>query len=144
MQIFSYCRVPAVVLVGVLIPALTLGQTTQARPEPTRQSEDAELRQELDRLAELMSRSLSDRAAQWQCRPVARNDCGPDGCAEGEPTVWVTLDFDSRRYERCDQSGCDDYQMEVHPSGIYPGFPIWLWYRIARTKRRALISGART
>ena len=25
-----------------------------------------------------------------------------------------------------------------------PGFPIWLWYRIARTSRRALISGAPT
>ena len=25
-----------------------------------------------------------------------------------------------------------------------PGFPIWLWYRIAKTKRRALISGAPT
>ena len=27
---------------------------------------------------------------------------------------------------------------------VGPGFPIWLWYRIARTKRRALISGAPT
>ena len=25
--------------------------------------------------------------------------------------------------------------------GYYPGFPIWLWYRIARTSRRGLISG---
>ena len=27
---------------------------------------------------------------------------------------------------------------------LKPGFPIWLWYRIARTSRRALISGAPT
>ena len=27
---------------------------------------------------------------------------------------------------------------------FYPGFPIWLWYRIARTSRRALISGVPT
>ena len=33
--------------------------------------------------------------------------------------MWVNLDFDSLRYERCDQSDCDDYLMEVHPSGIY-------------------------
>ena len=30
------------------------------------------------------------------------------------------------------------------PEPYWPGFPIWLWYRIARTKRRALISGAPT
>ena len=28
--------------------------------------------------------------------------------------------------------------------GLYPGLPIWLWYRIARTSRRALISGVPT
>ena len=70
-------------------------------------------------MVELASRSLSDRASQWQCRPESRNDCGPDGCTEMEPTVWVNLDFDSLRYARCDQAGCDDYLMEVNPSGIY-------------------------
>ena len=31
-----------------------------------------------------------------------------------------------------------------HSASFKPGFPIWLWYRIARTSRRALISGAPT
>ena len=35
--------------------------------------------------------------------------------------------------------------LRLYFDGLFKlGFPIWLWYRIARTKRCALISGART
>ena len=40
--------------------------------------------------------------------------------------------------------GAADESAQRHPKVSKPGFPIWLWYRIARTKRRALISGAPT
>ena len=41
-------------------------------------------------------------------------------------------------------SSAAELQPELMPNEFYPGFPICLWYRIVRTSRRALISGAPT
>ena len=118
MQIHRCCGIAPVVMIGVLIPSLTLGQAPEQQ-QPQQRSEDAELREGLRLMVELTSRSLSDRASQWQCRPESGNVCGSGGCTETEPTVWVNLDFDGLRYGRCDPKGCSDNLMEVNRSGIY-------------------------
>src|SRR5688500_12336682 len=53
------------------------------------------------------------------CRPEAKSVCGPNGCAEGEPNVWLEFKPDSRTVRRCDNAGCDEYPAELSYSGSW-------------------------
>ncbi len=78
-----------------------------------------DLRKELDRLEELASNRLPDRASKWRCEAAVKFSCSMKGCGEVGVTVWVNLDFRAQQYQRCDSKGCDTYQMIHSGSGIY-------------------------
>ena len=71
------------------------------------------------------------------------------GLAPGEYKIWtsfpgfVTAEADFLVGELNQTYDLGDIHL-VRLESFEPGFPIWLWYRIARTSRRALISGAPT
>jgi len=64
-------------------------------------------------------RGLPERALRWQCSPATKFQCKKEGCEAIQPTVWVTLDFQTSSYSRCDRKGCDRYEMQESVSGIY-------------------------
>lgn len=67
---------------------------------------------------ELAAKTLEGRAPRWRCQPERRFDCSPTGCEERAPTVWVSLDFRARLYERCDAKGCDRHPMRATSGGV--------------------------
>lgn len=58
-------------------------------------------------------------AEEWYCSPTVKFYCERKGCKNIQPTVWVTLDFSTQSYGRCDKQGCDQYSMTSSVSGIY-------------------------
>jgi len=53
------------------------------------------------------------------CTFSSKNQCGPNGCASVRPTITVSIDFQGRRYRRCDARGCDVWDGYVSASGIW-------------------------
>ena len=71
------------------------------------------------RLTDLMGRKLADRSSKWRCEITSQYVCNAKGCEQGQPTVWINVDFSANRYERCDIKGCDAYSMQTVVGGIY-------------------------
>lgn len=73
---------------------------------------------------------MAREAQHWRCDATQKWWCElPDGCEASDPqTVWIEVDFGDQTYQRCDQSGCDSYEMTVVERGIFtylnlPGHP---------------------
>lgn len=70
-------------------------------------------------LAAALCQFADARAEVWRCDPAVSVICAAAKCQSKQPTVWLILDFDSNRYQRCDAKGCDAYEMTVVPSGLF-------------------------
>ena len=81
--------------------------------------EGERLQEDLDRLQELGSRSLPERAPKWRCDALMKFQCSMKGCEKVPVSAWIKVDFQARRYERCDSKGCDAHQMTYSTAGIY-------------------------
>jgi len=100
-------------IVTMMMLTLSLGHPVLADSE-----EMSPLLKELLGSGELF-RGLPERALRWQCSPATKFQCTKEGCEAMQPTVWVTLDFQTSSYSRCDRKGCDRYEMRESVSGIY-------------------------
>jgi hypothetical protein len=65
--------------------------------------------------------TLRDRSQRWKCQAEQKWLCEPpDGCKRVDASrVWLTLDFRSNTYHRCDSQGCDEYRMTATQRGIF-------------------------
>jgi hypothetical protein len=77
------------------------------------------IRQAQDRSG--ISGKLSERSRRWRCEAEQKWGCGlPNGCERQDPrVVWLVLDLGRNTYQRCDQSGCDEYPAKVIERGIF-------------------------
>lgn len=64
---------------------------------------------------------VAREARHWRCDAIQKWWCElPGGCEAGDPqTVWIELDFGDDTYQRCDQSGCTEYEMTVVERGNF-------------------------
>ena len=58
-------------------------------------------------------------AAQLRCDIQSKVRCSSTGCTDSVLGLWNLIDLEGGRLSRCDQKGCDHYQMVVTRSGIY-------------------------
>lgn len=72
-------------------------------------------------LENIYKKSNSLPAYHTLCIPVKKYSCGPNGCSEIQPVVFVLLGGKSQNatYSRCDSSGCDTYEAMIGDSGDY-------------------------
>jgi hypothetical protein len=77
------------------------------------------LSDDLKALTDLATRSLADRALQWECVPSIRYVCTPEGCEQNPGMVSVRLNLGDNTYARCDSKDCDSYPMTVSSSGMF-------------------------
>ncbi len=84
--------------------------------------QSGELRSELERLGEVVTKRLFERATRWRCEPAKAFVCSSENCQEVRPPIWVNLDFAARSYQRCDSKGCDTHPMTPATSGIHDFF----------------------
>ncbi len=77
------------------------------------------LSDDLQALTDLATRSLSDRALQWECVPSVRYVCTSEGCERNPGVVSVRLNLGENTYARCDSKGCDSYPMTASAGGIF-------------------------
>lgn len=64
-------------------------------------------------------------AEMMGCRWSIKQQCDPDKACRALPnTTWAIADADTRHYQRCDQSGCDDYSSEVSTAGAFTTFDL--------------------
>jgi hypothetical protein len=82
-------------------------------------AEGQSLIDEVEQLADLMSRRLGERSARWTCPTARRFVCGPEGCDEAPPVITIAIDFAAGTYARCDSSGCGSDPLVPTPSGIF-------------------------
>jgi hypothetical protein len=57
----------------------------------------------------------------YVCRADTTAVCGPNGCTTSvaRSDAEIRIDLNSGWYQRCDSRGCDSYEAEIYPSGIY-------------------------
>jgi hypothetical protein len=63
------------------------------------------------RMMDLFMNKMADRAPYWRCEAETKFSCAARGCERTGPLLTYLVDFDSDEYQRCDNSGCDDYKM---------------------------------
>lgn len=63
-------------------------------------------------------------AAPMTCIISKKFVCDGATCQEVPPTIRVELDREAGTYRRCDDQGCDDFQVFVTTSGQYSNFAI--------------------
>lgn len=56
---------------------------------------------------------------KMKCTPSKKNYCEGGSCEEMEPTVWVIFDPISKSASRCDNAGCDTYEVVSGQSGAF-------------------------
>lgn len=58
------------------------------------------------------------------CFPTSRFDCSEDGCVQNQPNTYYFIDHGTEggSYFRCDSAGCDQYDIDVHVSGVFTQF----------------------
>ena len=105
MKVASYLRIALLVMILVAGFSVVLGSDDNV--------------EEARRLANLLAMPMPERGAKWQCTPTKRYDCSFGGCTANKPSVWLLLDFRENTYARCDDKGCDKYNMVPSASGIY-------------------------
>ena len=66
----------------------------------------------------------SASAALMTCSISKKLVCDGATCQEVPPTIRVELDSDAGTYRRCDDRGCDDFQVFVGTSGRYSNFAL--------------------
>lgn len=57
--------------------------------------------------------------AALKCEIISKFACAKSGCEPNAVGVWNLIDADKMTFSRCDQKGCDHYDMRVTKSGIY-------------------------
>lgn len=73
-----------------------------------------------DKLVDLFSRQMGDRAVRWVCPTFVKEVCTADGCESVTPTITIEIDFHASTYSRCDTRGCDTFRLAPPgASGIY-------------------------
>jgi hypothetical protein len=54
-----------------------------------------------------------------RCDVTAKYACSPAGCQANKLGVFNLIDFDLRKFSRCDSRGCDSYDAVVQRSGEF-------------------------
>ena len=55
-----------------------------------------------------------------RCEVTSKFTCNPGGCRAHKLGAFNLIDFDRRKFSRCDRKGCDDYPAVVsQPQGEY-------------------------
>jgi hypothetical protein len=70
-------------------------------------------------IAALLCWPTSASADVWRCEAFRVVVCDRTECQQSKPSVWLMLDFERQTYTRCDNKGCDQYQMTTVPSGMF-------------------------
>ena len=58
-------------------------------------------------------------ATSIRCDIATKWSCSETGCKTATPTIYNLMNFDTAKYSRCDQKGCDAYEVTVTRSGNY-------------------------
>ena len=67
----------------------------------------------------LCSMAKAQPSGKMICRISYKQECDGSSCRRVKATIWNLIDFDNRRYSRCDRKGCDRYKMVFRISGLF-------------------------
>ena len=63
-------------------------------------------------------------AKEFKCEFQSKFHCDGNSCIPIEPTTWNLVDLETKSIARCDNQGCDWYEMEIHQSGFFTIFDV--------------------
>lgn len=67
----------------------------------------------------LLGTSQSALAKPFTCEIHSKFHCNGEACQPVAAVVWNLIDLENSTLSRCDEKGCDHYQMKIHESGLY-------------------------
>jgi hypothetical protein len=70
-------------------------------------------------LTALLCSASTSFAQTIRCDITTKFACGSAGCQANKLGVFNRIDFDSRKFSRCDARGCDDYDAIIQRSGEF-------------------------
>ena len=59
------------------------------------------------------------KAFSLRCDISTKWNCSKSGCKTATSTIHNLINFSTAKYSRCDEKGCDSYDMEVVQSGAF-------------------------
>lgn len=77
------------------------------------------LRKDLKELKSLYGKGMRQYSTKWLCDISAQFSCDKGECKKVRPAVWISIDFSTKKYQRCDTKGCDSRPLATSTSGIY-------------------------